>query len=270
MRLLVLLLLTVLITASWTEELRLVVVDSENRATYGCTVFVKYQKSKFPVTESTMDGYTGIVTDGSLVYTITFGDSAPDDHEIRYYVVGWIMDGESDSERIECDNLGDICHYSQPYHKKLQLNAYRVYVEVKDQKGNPVENVEVTYNNLTRRTGSDGRTWFSVLNRKDYEIKVSSGDFLRTINGKINGEDKTHTVILPRYDLRFRVIDDDGNPMDAEVMVNGVKKSTKNGEVKFDDVQGNVANVVIRYETGMREFTYELTCLLYTSPSPRD
>ena len=89
---------------------------------------------------------------------------------------------------------------------------------------------------------------------------VDYGESKRTVKDKMVKEDKNIDVTFNRYNVAYRIIDDENNPLSAEVMLNDlIKETDEDGYVLFEGIIGNELNIFVRYEGGSREFTMPLT-----------
>ncbi len=247
--------------AAWTESLEVHVVDAKNRPLKGAVIEIKYQKNNFPIyRDSNLDGHSTLITDETGRVDFTFSNNVDNNlYEIRYYYLSANYSGEYQSEKIVCSTLGERCH-SKTYLKTFFMDAYRVTVYVRDQKQRPISNAVVRYAGMEYETDSNGMAWVNVLNKKSYSISVEYEGKKRTVQGKINGNDEIAYAIIPRYNIRLRVVDDNGNVMHAEAMLNNItKESDENGYITFEKILSDNVEVLVRYKGGFRKVELALS-----------
>ncbi|MCX8199873.1 MAG: hypothetical protein N3G76_00195 [Candidatus Micrarchaeota archaeon] len=262
--LLVLLFAAPVLFASWTEKIEVHVVDKMDRPISGATVTLLYQKSSFPVTsdESSLDGRIILKTNESGKLIIQFANMVTTpESEVRFYIIKANYSTlRQQSEKILCSSMGATCHDKLPYLKTFTFDAYRTNIVVQDQNGKPIEGAKVYSSGNEYTTGKDGKIWVTVPNGATYTIVIEYGGKKRTITGKINDADDFKTVVFNRYDLRFRVLNDKGEVVPADVLLDGKTVRTDElGYVKFTDILSDNIEVFVRYDKGFRTYNFALT-----------
>ncbi|MGB9635108.1 MAG: carboxypeptidase-like regulatory domain-containing protein [Candidatus Micrarchaeia archaeon] len=260
----VLILLTCsVVFASWTEKVEVHAVDAKNRPLKGAVISVSYQKNNFPVTESSLDGRFNVTTNETGMVLLSFSNQVQvPEYEERYYILRAYYQDETSTqeEKIKCTSMGPRCHDTQPFLKTFFFDAYRIEITVMDQNGEPIEGADVYIGSQHYQTGSDGKVWINSLNGKPYSITVEYAGKKRTITGSISGKDAEINVAFPRYDIKFRVIDDNGYAVSSEVLLDGMSaKADENGYVYFNNVIADNVQVMLRYANGVKRYNITLT-----------
>ncbi|MEM4332321.1 MAG: hypothetical protein QW500_03510 [Candidatus Micrarchaeia archaeon] len=260
----VLLLAAPVLFAEWTEKIEIHVVDKLDRPINGAVVTVLYQKHSFPVTsdESSLDGKIVMKTNESGKLVIPFANMVnTKESEIRFYIVkANYSTSKQQSEKILCSSMGPTCHDNQPYLKTFTFDAYRVNILVLDQNGKPIEGAMVYSGGNEYATSKDGKVWVTVPNGATYTIVVEYGGKKRTLTGKISGSDDQKTVTFNRYTVRFRVLNDKGELVPAEVLLDGkIAHTDEQGYVEFADILSDNIDIFLRYGRGSRNYNFALT-----------
>ena len=228
---------------------------------------IRFQRYAFPIVSTdSMDGIKNLTTDerGKVETTISNLVSDPT-QETRYYIIEVRYGTFEDSVKVKCTTMGDTCHESQPFVHTFFLDAYRINIKVEDQNGEPIENAKVLYNNNEYYTDRFGRVWVSAINRVNYEIVVEYEGKKRTTTAMADGADAEVKVVIPRYDVKLRVVDDNGRVVPADVLLDGMSQTTDaRGYVEFDNVVSDRVSVFVRYESGYKRFDFDLTGNLET------
>ncbi|MEM0437856.1 MAG: hypothetical protein QXU54_00990 [Candidatus Micrarchaeia archaeon] len=266
--------------AAWTETYEVHVVDKMGRPIKGAAVTAFYQKSTYytslPAADA-LDGKSTLYTDesGKVVHTIyNQVDSGQDElvnvgtddsywkdkYELRSYYLRANYSGVVQTVRIDCNREGPKCHDNIPYLYSFVIDAYRIYVYARDQKGAPVEGAAVSIAGQNLTTDTNGMAWANAINGRTYDVSVSYAGIIRTGTVRASGADANFTPMFYRYDVRLRVIDDRGNPVDSDVLLNGVVRHTdENGYVEFNDLSIDSARAMVRYAGGFREYDLKLS-----------
>jgi len=246
--------------SAWEENVRVYVVDGKNRPIEGATIRITYQKEQFPI-------YTGMSYDGDVtqqtnaqgyadfeIYNIVTNPT----HELRYYYIDMSYSSLSDNVKVDCPLMGSTCHTGQ-HLKTFKINTNKVTLNIKDQSERPIEGALVTYGGNEYITGSTGKISINVPQSTDFIAVVDFGENKRTVKDSVAKEDKNIDVTFDRFSVRYRVINDEGVPLNAEVIVNDeIKQTNEDGYVLFEGITGNQLNVFVRFDEGSREFTYTI------------
>lgn len=261
--LLVLLIMPVLF-AAWTESIVVNAIDKMDRPISNAVVTILYQKRGWPITadESSFDGSVVLITNksGKVVFSFANMVDTPE-KEIRYYIVKANYSTLSQqSEKVVCTSIGSKCRDNPPYIKTFTFDAYRVNIKVQDQDGKPLQDAVVYTASGNYTTDERGEAWVSVPNGATYSMVVEYGGRKRTISGKISGRDDNQLITLNRYEAKFRVLNDMGNVIPADVLVDGIAKHTdESGHVEFKNIISDNIYVFIRYAGGVREYNITIS-----------
>jgi|GEM_PF-3490153 len=248
------------LSATWYEQVEAHVVDSLNRPLKGAVVSVLYQKNNFPITEETLDGSFNMTTNESGKLILSFSNNVDNPaYETRYYVVKALYSGQEKSEKITCGSLGSKCHDNLPFLKTFSFSAYRINIKVQDQNGEPIEDAQVSFDGQEYRSDASGSVWVSAIDGKKYTAVVEYAGKKRTFSGSVHGADVNEVAIIPRYDVRLRIIDDYGSILQSDVMLNGESKHTDDaGYVSFQNVISDNVEIILRNAGGFRQFNLSL------------
>jgi len=261
--LVLLLVFTASLFAIWTENVQVYAVDKASRPINGVNIVILYQKNSWPITndDSSFDGVAVFKTDKSGKVTYTFSDMVDTPtNQIFYYKVKANFSKENKEQKITCVNLEGKCHDTQPYPVTFTFDAYRVNIHVQDQNDLPLEGAAVYTASGNYTTDENGNVWVSVPNGATYSMIVEYGGKKRTITGKISSKDENVAVTLSRFNVRFRVLNDKGEVVPADILVNGETKHTdENGYVEFKNILSDSIGVYLRYSGGVREYNLSLT-----------
>lgn len=278
--LLISLLLCSFALAAWIETYEVHVVDKMGRPISGAAVTAFYQKSTYytslPAAEA-LDGKSTLYTNesGKVVHTIyNQVDSGQDElvkvganesywkdkYEVRSYYLRANYSGVVQTVKIDCNREGPNCHDTFPYLKTFTIDAYRIYIYARDQRGAPIEGAAVSIAGQYLTTDRNGIAWASAVNGRTYDISVSYGGMTRSGTVRALGADANFTPLFYRYDVRLRVIDDKGTPIGSDVLLNGMVRHTdENGYVEFKGISTDSVRAIVRYADGFREYDIKLT-----------
>ncbi len=250
--------------ALWTEKVEVHVVDKSLRPIKGAVVTVLYQRSSWPITDkdTSFDGIGIFITNESGKVSFSFANQVDfAAHQIYYYKVKANFSTMlQQSEKVLCTVVEGTCHDFQPYPVTFKFDAYRINMKVQDQNGEPIEGAKVytALGNFT--TDEKGEAWVNMPNGASYSIIVEYGGKKRTLTGKIASKDENPVVVLSRFDLKFRVINDKGDPVPADVLVDGSSQHTDDqGYVQFKNIISDNVEVFLRYADGSRYYNISLT-----------
>jgi len=244
------------IYSAWQQDIRVFTVDGINRPIEGAEVTITYQRERFPI--YTQFGYDGEViqkTNSQGYADISIFNRVTDArYETRYFYIEIEYDGlTTRREKINCPLMGSTC-FPNEYIHKVTLNTQRVTLNVKDQSGRAIENALVTYNEKQYYTDSNGRIVFNIPQNRDIIMVIDYGESKRTVRDKIVREDKTIDVTFDRFNVKYRIINDEGVAIPSEVILNDeIKQTDENGYVLFEGIVGNQIEVFVRFDEGSRE-----------------
>lgn len=246
--------------SAWQEDVRVFVVDGNNRPIEGATIRITYQREQFPI-------YTGMSLDGDVTQQTNAQGYADFNlhnvvtnptHELRHYFIDMSYSTLTNSVRINCALMGADCNPGQKIHT-FKINTNRVTLNIKDQSGRAIEGALVTYGGNEYITGPTGRISINIPQNTQFVAVVDFGESKRTVRDSVAREDKNIDVIFDRFSVRYRIINDEGVALDAEVIVNDeIKQTDENGVVIFEGITGTQIEVFVRFDEGSREFTYTI------------
>jgi hypothetical protein len=103
---------------------------------------------------------------------------------------------------------------------------------------NPINNASILVDSKEYITDQNGQISFYIGNGK-YDYTVKANGFI-DFEGKLdpNGEDITENVALvtEKYNITFKINDENANPLNAKVTLNGTTLSAVNGIIIFSDL----------------------------------
>jgi hypothetical protein len=252
-----LILASAFVYSAWSEDLRVYAADAKNRPIEGVTITVAYQKAQFPIyTGMSYDGLVSQKTNAQGYADFEIHNTVTDvTYELRYYYIEMSYSGLTKIDKITCPLMGTKCHPNEKTHL-FTLDTHRVNLNIKDQSGRPVEGALVTYNENTFTTSSTGLISLNIPQNTEFIVVVDYGGSKRTVRDTVAREDKNIDVTFDRYNVRYRIINDEGVPLNSEVILNDIIKQTdEDGYVLFEGITGNQLNVFVRFDEGSREFT---------------
>ncbi len=256
-----LLMFTISVFATWHENLVAHVVDEENRPIPYANVSVKYQKANFPIpNDASLDGFIWKLTDQNGRAQFSFGNYVEDPvGELRYYIISAEYAGLHKTEKVPCSSFSDNCHPNQ-YIYTFKFRTKQLKLSVEDQDGYPISGADVYFGDYHWTTPASGSVVIPVPVLSSYKVVVEFKGRKRTLEDRMGNEDVSQTVRFRRYNVILHVIDDNGNPVSADVMVGSeTKKTDSNGDVQFFDVVDDVLDVLVRYEGGFKELSLPIS-----------
>ncbi|MEM3030792.1 MAG: hypothetical protein QXH27_03600 [Candidatus Micrarchaeia archaeon] len=256
-----LLLLLQLASSLWTENLSVYAYDAKGRPLPGALVEIRYQREKFPVIGGAFDGYVRGYTgpDGGFAYVI-YNQVARAQDVVGEYVV-FVGYGEKfASTTVKCTALAQRRCSQEPRVEIFTLPVYQARVRVMDAKGEAVSGASVRFAETVLYTDRNGEAATPFPDGASYEALVSYGEFSEKTSGRISGNDALAEVVLPLYDVRFRIIDDSGLPLAARVkLANETKYAGANGSVEFRRVAFKNPEALVEYAEHRKSISLNLS-----------
>jgi len=179
---------------------------------------------------------------------VIFNQVAREEDMVGEYVVFARYRSRLASSTVKCTALAQGKCSQGPRTEMFSLPVYQAKVRVVDARGEAVSGASVRFAEATAYTDRNGEAaaWFE--DGAAYEASISYGELTRRVSGMMRGDDALHEVTLPLHDLRLRVIDDRGLPLEAMVRLeNETKYADANGSVEFRRVPFQNPTAVIEY-----------------------
>jgi len=242
--------------STWEDTIRVYAVDNSNRPIEGATIKVTYQKNQFPIYKDTgFDGESILLTNSEGYADFIINNNVQSvTYEIRYYYIEVSYGTLNKKEKVTCNSMGATCHPREYLHT-FTLNTNRVNLNIKDQSGRGIEGAKVSYGGNIYTTDSTGKMFVTIPQNTDFVIVVDYNENKRTVKDKMLKVDKNVDVTFNRYNVQYRIINDEGTNLNAEVILNEeIKQTDEEGMVLFEGIIGNEIDVFVRFENGSREF----------------
>ncbi len=254
----VFLLLVSVAGAEWYEDVKVFVVDPAGRPVYHATVTISYQQFDYHL----FDGSVSKLTDENGAIAARLLDQVMSAQYIKnYYTVSASYLGATASANVYCAQAGSQCSDDQPHAVRLVLPLADLNVRVVDPYGRPITNAHAEATSgwilISKNTDSNGTAVFPLPKNLKYNVRVSFGELTRDFSN--TAVPKSIEAALPVYSLSVRVIDDEGSPLVADVLVsNSTFKTNEQGELFFGHVSAPVVTLEVRYGVKKKEKTISM------------
>ncbi|MBD3398033.1 hypothetical protein GF412_02560 [Candidatus Micrarchaeota archaeon] len=210
--------------AGFVDTLNIKVIDHKYRPIEDAKVTVTYQKDRTTGKGyvTTNPQYTG--ADGKVEETIRNSEVFEDRVECGVTITAE-YDGVVVEREIE----------AQSHSAELQLRfeeAYLLNLKVVDRYGSPIAGTQIRVNEMYRNTSSSGFVAI-IVNKGDVDVAVPylSGVISEEIQVE---EDTTYTLQARVYPLNLQVVDDQGDPLVADIIVED--EEYEGSEVEIEEI----------------------------------
>ncbi|MEW6329128.1 MAG: hypothetical protein AB1468_03345, partial [Candidatus Micrarchaeota archaeon] len=168
--------------------------------------------------------------------------------------------GATTSTTVYCSGSSQ-CSDDQPHVVRLVLPLADLNVRVIDPYRRPVPNVRAEVTSgwvlISKNTDKNGTALFPLPKNLKYNVRVTFGEFVRDFSNI--QVPKSIETALPVYSLSLRVMDDEGSPLVADVLVgNSTFKTNEQGELFFEHVSAPVVTLEVRYGLKKKEKTLSM------------
>ncbi|MBN2478567.1 hypothetical protein JXB01_04735 [Candidatus Micrarchaeota archaeon] len=221
---------------SFSEDLTIRILDSKFRGLEGAEVQVTYQ------IDATKD-----------LFTTPFKET--NENGRAFFK---IANQEDDEELLDCDITVYARFGSQDGSKTIvaqnhldpvdfYFDAYRMTVIVRDHLNNPLEGASVWVNDVLKKTDKNGYAFFSVEEGTNtIVVSYLGGKREQTISVS---DDIVYDFEFPIRDVKITVLDDKGNPLEAEVKLNNKTVFTDSqGVALIENIGGTYPQTEVIYK----------------------
>ncbi len=197
--------------AGFEETVVVQVIDGMGRALPNASVQVTYQ-----VDSTTSKGYATTlphITDSNGLTSFTFLNQEVLDERVDCeYTIIAAYDNQKLEKKVRVDQHGPTVD--------MKLDAYILFVKVMDNNGNVLQGGTISARSMNATTRSDGSATM-VLGKGPMNITLRYGNsvLVRSIDFQ---NDTNYTFQIPLYDLYIYVVNDNGDPLNASLTVDGL------------------------------------------------
>jgi len=196
---------------SYTDNITVRVLDAKSRPVEGASVLVYHQ-------------YSGAAGPAGGTYH-TIGPKLTDSSGM---VNAYLHNIEQSEDLLDCSidlnasvggvsETSSVTANSHPNIIDLSLDVYPIIFYVRDQGNTPLENATLTIDSQIRKTDSNGYVkFFAGPGKVNYFVSYLSGKQSGSIDVL---DDVTYGINLAFYTITIKVVDDNGNPLNASITI---------------------------------------------------
>lgn len=247
----ILLLATSIVSADcegYIDSFNVLVVDAKLRPVEGAAVQVKYDPGtsfgeKYYATPAR---YTD--SSGKLSYIVRNQGTSTRSSDCTI-TINATKSGVKKTESVEANRHSNNIVIKLPIH--------RVFMRVRDQYGQAIENASISIRTEIKQTDEYGQAIYS-LKDGEYEYFVSYKGGKQSELIEID-DDLIKEVILEHHPLKISIVDDQGTLVKSNITINNETIEVLDGKVEYDEVYGDEVDYLVEYEGIEKQGTIDLT-----------
>ncbi|MEM2137579.1 MAG: hypothetical protein QW568_00645 [Candidatus Anstonellaceae archaeon] len=235
--------------AKYTQRLTVQVYDEQFRPVEGAQVYAEYQLSSMFGTGRTKPKLTNASGFADIVFTNYEEIETSTDYTYTLYVRYGNRNASSTMTADPNDDRVRIVDF--------QIPAYYLFVTVHNQKGAPLS-ARVTVGDQVKTTDNVGSAGFR-LPPGSHVVRAEYLNGLKTDSVELSG-DKTLDITIGVYSLKLTITDDDKNPVQASVELDGQEeRADRNGKVSFENITNPTPQILIKYGEATKSLPLDLS-----------